>query len=518
MYIELVVGLLYSMYRMFVAYIVSLLLAIALGVSMARNRVLETVLLPVLDILQSIPILGFFPLALIVIIEHLPGGLGVETAVVFLLVTSLVWNMIFGVYSSVKALDPAIDDLVRVYRIGLSTRLFRIYVPASLRSIAANSIISWAGGWFFITSAEVITAAGGQYQVVGIGAEILRVFERGDYIGLLTGLLLMFSGIMATYIFLWNPIVSESTGRRLVSIDIFYTRLLKPLLREIWSLSIEAIEYIEYRARRVLGVSRVSLGPRGRLAIYTLLLVVLVVLASLYRKEILSEALYIVYSIISQSMTVLVNTLLTLSRVVGVVVLGVVVSILLAYTTIGSIERGVVRGAYIVLVGEVLASIPAIMWWPILYGLATGTSIGPYIVSLVVFLQGSMWYTYFNIILFGVSSIKRELLELSEIYGIRGPLFLRKIFVPAMLPAVASGGLSAWGGAWNASIVAEYISLGETTVDLGGVGALMNIYASRGMYRELLATVVILSLVIVVLNKTIWREVFRRVSRRYVVE
>lgn len=138
-----------SLGRMFAAYVISLLLALITGVAMARNKYVETVLLPILDVLQSIPILGFFPAIVLVFVSLLGPAAGSELGSIFLIVTSLVWNMIFGVYSSVKSLDPSIDHLTKVYRLSSIHRFLYVYVPASRSSVAANSIVSWAGGWFF---------------------------------------------------------------------------------------------------------------------------------------------------------------------------------------------------------------------------------------------------------------------------------------------------------------------------------------------------------------------------------
>lgn len=144
--LDLFIALFYSMSRMFSAYILSFTGSLVIGVIMARNKYVEAVLLPILDILQSIPILGFFPIALLLFMRVFPGVVGVELAIIFLLMTSMIWNMIFGVYTSIKSLDPTIYDLIKVYKFSRVTTFFRIYVPASIKAIVANSIISWAGG------------------------------------------------------------------------------------------------------------------------------------------------------------------------------------------------------------------------------------------------------------------------------------------------------------------------------------------------------------------------------------
>ncbi|NAZ13355.1 MAG: ABC transporter permease subunit [Desulfurococcales archaeon] len=522
-YTDLFIALLYSMMRMFIAYMISVILGLIIGVSMARNRYVEAILLPVLDVLQSIPILGFFPVAILILIKMLPGWLGIETAVIFLLITSLLWNIIFGVYSSLKALDPSINDLVKVYRIGFFTRFFRIYSVASARSIAANSVISWAGGWFFLTSAEVLTLGGGEYEVKGIGAELIKSFASGDYNRFVAGLITLILGIMFTYVFIWNPMASESVNRRLVSIDFIYKRFIKPLARSLWNLIAIVLERLELYTRSLFNnflkrhMSRIYVSKKVAIKI-TFIIIVITTIISLNMSLIKFESFTIKPAGTDMSRFLL-NTLLSLSRVSGVVFIGILLSIMLTYISYrSSYKDGGIIFMLIILLGELLASMPAVFWWPILYSIAYSGIAGSYIVSLIVFLQGSMWYSYFNILIFGLSSVRRDLMELADIYKIKGSIFLRKIFIPAMIPSIAAGGLSAWGGAWNSTIVAEYIDLGGRKIDLDGLGALLNIYASENRFTDLMITLLYMILIIILINKLVWREVFKRVSRRFMVD
>jgi NitT/TauT family transport system permease protein len=152
-----------SLARIVASYIISFVVAVFTGVAMAKNKYVEAVMLPLLDVLQSIPILGFLPAALVVFVRVLGPVVGAELSAVFLLFTSLVWNMIFGVYTSVESLESSVDDLARVYRLPLLHRYMYIYLPASRGSLIANSIVSWAGGWFFLTSAEVLSIGKTEY-------------------------------------------------------------------------------------------------------------------------------------------------------------------------------------------------------------------------------------------------------------------------------------------------------------------------------------------------------------------
>lgn len=514
--LDLIVALMYSTIRMFAAYVLSVVIALAIGISMARNRYLEIVFLPILDVLQSVPILGFMPLAVLFVARLIPGPMGIEMAVVFLLITSMVWNIIFGVYSSVKALDPSIDDLVKVYRIGVAERFFTIYSQACVKSIASNSLISWAGGWFFLTSAEVMI---GEAKVFGIGAEIMESFNAGNYMKVALGIVLLLLSIVATYILIWNPMASEAMGVKLVEVDTLYNSVLKPFVKVVWSSLAEVFTWIElriYALRRVLRTS--SQSPHILKVVCGLLTIAIAItlVKSLQPLFISMGRGCAEEPLAGYIQVIALNISITLARVAGIVTLSSLLSIVLAYIAYRAITfRGKALGhRLIVLVGEILASIPAVLWWPMLSSIALGSLFGSFVVSFVVFLQGSVWYSYFSIMIFGLSSIGRELFELATIYRIRGPLFIRTIFIPAMMPSIASGALSAWGGSWNASVVAEYIDLGTKVVNLGGVGALLNVYAYENNYAYLTLTLIILSAVIALINVVFWRGiVFKKVVR-----
>ena len=501
--VELTLSTLLSLGRMFTAYVLSLIIAIVTGVAMARSKRVESILLPVLDILQSIPILGFFPAVLALFVTTLGPVTGGEISSIFLIVTSQVWNMIFGVYSSVKSLDPSIDQLTAVYRLPLIYRLIYIYVPASRSSLAANSIISWAGGWFFLTSAEIISMGRVEYRLKGLGSFIVSAYESGDVEAYTIGLLTLFTIILVSYLVIWNPLTIKYTGiKSLLGFMRIYV-VVEKALSKIWGLIIEKL---------IMAYSAI----RGGISAIQLCFLLSPILLYLYYENLHYEKLILVtsnlYSVITKYGVEFLWALpLTLIRVYSVVLFGIALSILLAYISHTRFKLGVL----IVMLGEVLSSIPAMMWWPILLPVLQGF---PYGVMVFVYLQGSLWYTFFNVLLFGVSSLKESILELSKVYGIRGKYYLLKVFIPSLLPSILAGGLSASGGAWNASIAAEYFKTENFTVDMGGVGSLIYKQTLAGDTLGVLSTSFLMSLVIVGMNKALWARILKRISGYYVVE
>ncbi|MEM3974186.1 MAG: ABC transporter permease subunit [Ignisphaera sp.] len=486
----LVLASLASFGRMLAAYILSLLVAISLGILMARRRTAEAILMPILDVLQSIPILGFFPIAIVIFVSFLPKSIGLELAAIFLITTSLLWNMIFGVYTSVKSLDPNMFHMASVYRLKTFSRIAYIYVPAARAAIAANSIISWAGGWFFLTSAEVISAGSEEYKLLGIGSLIMDLYSKGDMLEFYIATAVLFAIIIASYLLIFNPATNLVIQHHLLPAwhRAFYYiyRFVSIVWEHIMHLG------IKFESKGMAKHNMVIAVP-----LLTLPLLYINVVANLQKSPLF----------ILEFMT---NFLISLARVSLVVVVSFMITIVMAYL---SLVKGL--GPIIAIVGEILASIPAILWWPILSPLAVKAS---WLVSFIVFLQGSLWYEFFNVMLFGVPKIKMEVLELAKVYSIRGFNYFRYILIPSLLPSIASGALSAWGGAWNASIVAEYFESGSTTIDLGGVGSMLSKYTYGGRYDIVLYTVILWALMIVLLNKSVWSQIFKRVEKSFVVE
>lgn len=492
-YVILLLATLASFGRMLVAYIISLLVALSLGIAMARRRYVEEILMPILDVLQSIPILGFFPIVIVIFLSFLPKGIGLELSAVFLLITSLLWNMIFGVYSAIKSLDPEIFQMAGVYRLGTFARLFFIYIPAARGAIAANSIISWAGGWFFLTSAEVIASGSEEYKLLGLGSLIMDLYSKGDALDLYIAVALLCTIIMLSYILIFNPATNIVVqGVKIASITKAYYPLHKAV-STIWS----TLMWLGIKAEsKRSGVAKASIAP--------LFIAVPATIA------LLSASVNLGTEQLSFITTFSWNFLLSLTRVCAVIMLEFFIAILMAYL---SIVKG--QSSVIILAGEILASIPAIIWWPLLSPIITSM---PWLVSLIIFIQGSLWYEFFNVMLFGVPKIRKELLELASIYGIKGLNYFKYIFIPSLLPSIMAGALSAWGGAWNATIVAEYFGLGDNTIDLGGIGALLNKYVNQGDFTHIVWTVILWALLIATINKLIWSRLFKSIEKTYIVE
>jgi NitT/TauT family transport system permease protein len=482
---DLVISSAFSFYRMMIAYIASLIASLLLGVSMARSRLVETVMLPVLDILQSIPILSFFPAVLILFISTLGPGIGGELSAIMLIATSMVWNMIFGVYTSVKSLDPSIDLMSKVYHYPRAIRFFKIYLPASVSGLLSNTIISWAGGWFFLVSSEVISLGSVQYRLRGLGCFIFEAYAKGDDGAAFLGLVTMFAIILLSYVIIWNPLMNEHVIPGLfVGVMKVYSLIEKMFMRA-WRLIESIFIYGSFQTSLITFTIPLFLNVHPSTGLTSIL--------GRYGGLFLE------------------NLPKTFLRVYVALLIDFTLTIPLVY--VYHRDRRAVKT--LILAGEILSSIPAPLWWPILSFLALQA---PLAVMYLIYLMGSLWYVYFNVVIFGLTYLKKEILELSEVYGVKGWLYMKSVFFPSILPSLLAGLLSASGGAWNASIAAEYVTIGLLSIDMGGLGSLLNKLTINGDSVGVLVVSLYMSVLIVIVNQLLWRRLYRKVAGRFVVE
>src|SRR5215471_19381387 len=198
-----------SIYRMFLALAVSFIVAIIVGITAARKPLASKIIIPIVDILQSVPILGFFPAAITFFITLFSGSpIGVELAALFLIFTSMVWNMIFAVYAAVLSLPPELMETTSACRANPLLRFRRLYLPASIPKLIYNSILSWASGWYFLTAAEIISLGSNTFTLPGLGSLLSTSVSAGEYLQSLIAIILLISIIMLTDFFFWRPLES----------------------------------------------------------------------------------------------------------------------------------------------------------------------------------------------------------------------------------------------------------------------------------------------------------------------
>ncbi|MGE0614432.1 MAG: ABC transporter permease subunit [Bacteriovoracia bacterium] len=549
---ELPGALLLSFLRMLASYGLCLILAFATGLLAATNRTAERVIIPLLDILQSVPVVGFFPAVIAVFIGFTQGHrLGVELAAIFLILTSQAWNIAFAVYESVKSIPQDNLDAVRSFGVSGPHRFWLLYAPACVPRLIYNSILSWSNGWFFLVACEIIAVGSLKYHLPGIGS-FLAMAAENDQVGLILWGLAALTALILTLDFLvWRPLsywadrfkqdysasgadtgLSRSTAftRKLVSQVRPLKQPLKKLLRALffpltWIVS-QIVAPLLWDLPRAVG--RIALADLSRrfpapataselpatagrrklareIAFWGLL-----VLAGFWAGMSIVQWLQppypplifdIPYAILASTGRLLIAVALSMLWVLPVVLF--------------TWNRPRLR-QWLTTISQVGASLPAIALFPLIVLFAVRKlGGGMEVASIILLLSGMQWYILFNG-LSGAAIIPGDIADAARSLGLTRWQTWRRLVLPAIRPALVTGTITAWGGGWNALVVSEYLTFKNEVLQVKGLGALLN-YSVYQLGDARSITICIGAMVgwIILINTFFWQPVYRRAIERF---
>jgi NitT/TauT family transport system permease protein len=522
-----------SFLRMTAAYAGSFVFAVVFGYLAATSPRRERFMIPLLDILQSVPVLGFFPAAVYFFVR-VSGGTrpGVEAAAVFLIFTSQAWNMAFGVYEAITTIPADAKEVVASFGCGRWKTFLRLLFPSAVPKLIYNSILSWAGGWYFLIACEIIAIGPVRYRLPGLGSYLIRVTEEGNLPGAFLGLGLLTAIVVAMDLLLWRPLsvwgqkfryeftaeVAEPerglprvfAGGAAVAQAVRRTtrplrhwlhvrrRLLARRLRR-WGAGLARAPFLP----RALGTARgVLFWVAAAAGLYgggRALLILLHSLAPPWPAEAGQIPLYLVFSML---------------RLLAAYALSLAWTVPLALWVSESPKLARV----VTPLAEIGASLPATALFPLIVVLVIDTTGGMNLASILLVITGMQWYLLFNLIA-GVRNIPGELKEAARGFGLSRWMTWRKLVLPALLPSLITGSITAWGGGWNALIVSEYLVYKERVYSVRGIGSLLDRATYLTGDRQLiLLTLVSMTATIVLLNRLVWRRAYALASDRYKIE
>ena len=510
-----------SLLRMFIALGLSTVFTLVYGTAAARLRRAEKVLVPILDILQSIPILVFLPLALTFFIRIFPNSLlGLELASIFVIFTSQAWNMTFSFYHSLISQPTELDEAARMYRLTKWQRFWKLDVPSSMIGLVWNMMMSMGGGWFFLTASEAVTVfvrgKGISESLPGIGSYMAAAIANGSYSEVAIAIVVMVILVVGTNFFVFRPLVawadkfrlenSESADRSKSLVLNFLRRSSIPRLAGQLSRPVgRALD----RVTRPFGLAEYPLrsDPRrrrvGDVVFWSVILG-------------LSGAVVIIG-------VIYLDTHLGFDRFPSLVGFGLAtfarVVVLLVAATLIWVPIGVKIGMspklarYAQPVVQVLASFPAILLFPFATLIFINLGIPLDYGAIVLMMLGAQWYILFNVIA-GASAIPNDLRELMVSMRLTRRQRWRQVILPAIFPAYVTGGITAAGGAWNASIVAELVTWHHHTLHAYGLGNYIATASVQGKFTSLIAGGVVMSAFVVLVNRLFWRRLYRVAEER----
>lgn len=502
---------LYTTLRMFAAIFTSLIFTFIVATLAAKSKKAEMVIVPALDVLQSVPILGFLTFTATIFMGFFPGQqFGVELAAIFVIFTSQAWNMTFSFYQSLKTVPQDLKDVCEQFSLNSWQRFWQLEVPFSMPSLVWNTMISMSGGWFFVVASEAIVVENTKIVLPGIGSWLDLAIKNKNIAAVGWAVLAMAIVIFLYNQFIFRPIIAWSDKFKMEKAAIeppvswFYNLIKKSDILK-WVLQPVSILnniIIHIRLPNLLKHKNIIPTPSWVHPTFDILWLVVVCFSLIGSVLFLTTYLYASVSIATIINIFFLGTL-TAIRVLVLIILATLVWVPLGIW-IGLKPK---LTAYIQPLGQFLAAFPANILFPIFVIVIVKYDLNPDIWLSPLMILGTQWYIFFNVIA-GVSVFSNDLKEICTMYNIKKWLWWRKIILPAIFPYYITGALTASGGAWNASIVAEVIQWGSTRLQADGLGAFIATATQKGNTHEVVLGIGVMCIFVIAFNRLVWRRLY----------
>jgi NitT/TauT family transport system permease protein len=510
-----------SLLRMAAAYVLSLSFTLVYGYFAAYHQRARQILLPLLDVLQSVPILSFLPVVLLSLSVILSEGVAAELASIVLIFTSQAWNLTFSWYQSLTTIPEELREASDTFLFNWWIRLKTLELPFATPGLVWNSMMSWAGGWFFLMAAEIFTVGERDFRLPGLGSYLGEAANQGNLPAILWGVSTLIAVIVLLDQLVWRPLVawSERFTLEMVERDYpvtswFYNALRSSLLIEKLSNFSAALgERLDaWMLQRWPFTARARISEeKGGLNLPLLMIGIVFIAgvgfsafnaARLLMQVSPTQWIQIVLGLVATTLRVLISLVIALAWTIPVGV------------AIGMNPR---LSSWLQPLVQTAASIPATALFPIFVLMLLSLPGGLNSAAILLMLMGTQWYLLFNVIA-GASTIPQDLRYTTALLRLSRWERWRTLILPALFPYVITGAITASGGAWNASIVAEYIEFGGRTLRTKGIGDLIAFATARGEYSLLLASTVAMIVIVVFINRLFWRRLYQLAEERYRME
>ncbi len=505
--------------RMAIALSFSLLFTFTIATLAAKSRRAERVILPFIDIMQSVPILGFLSITILAFIYLFPGSqLGPECAAIFAIFTSQVWNMALSFYQSLRTVPKDLQEAAAMLHLSPWQRFWRLEVPFATPPLIWNTMMSLSAGWFFVVASEAISVNNQNITLPGIGSYIYKATLESNYLAIGYALMTMFVIILIYDQLVFRPLITWSEKFKLESNPETYS--------ETWFLNLlqraQLIHYIIKVLRNIRDLITVpifpkrpklqKLSPKLRQAI------------SLTAVTCWNSVLFIaiVGSVIG--LCHFIYTEVRFSEVTQVFGYGLItavkIAVLVVLCSIFWVPIAVWIGlrpkvaTYIQPIAQILAAFPANLVYPVLYMVILKYNLNINVWTAPLLILGTQWYILFNVVA-GASSLPQELHLVAQNYGLKGWLWWRKLILPGIFPYYVTGAMTTVGGCWNASIVAEVVTWGPETLHSVGIGSYIAQYTSTGDFPRIALGIAVMTLYVVIINRFVWQKLYDFAEERF---
>ncbi|MFJ4353507.1 ABC transporter permease [Pseudomonas sp. NPDC089428] len=497
--------------RMFIALGFSLLFAFVFAALAAKYRAAEKAMIPLLDVLQSVPILGFQAIAIAPFIALFPGNLlGVECAAIFAIFTSQAWNMALSLYQSFRTVPPELNEAARIFRLSAWQRFWRLELPFAMPGLLWNMMMSMSGGWFFLVAAEAISVAGQDIKLPGIGSYIAVAIDQRNLAAIAWAIGAMLTGILLYDQLFFRPLLAWADRFRFEDTQGDTAQrswVLDVARRSRWLSAFSG--WLAMGLQNAMGWF--AGGRDGTVARRQWLRLpawwprawdLILVLACAF--AFLRLGLFVHQDVgWGEALHVLGLGLITLCRVMLLIGLASLVWVPLSIW-IGLRPR---YSQKVQALAQFLAAFPVNLLFPLVVLLLVHFELSPNIWLSPLMVFGTQWYILFNVVA-GAASIPYELRLAAENLGLRGWLKWKRVYLPAVFPSFVTGAITASGGSWNASIVAEYVSWGDTSLVADGLGSYIKQMTDAGDFHRIALGIGVMCIYVMLLNRFFWRRLY----------
>ena len=508
-----------TLVRMLAAYGLSLVFSLVYAYVAYRSTTWSKVLIPLLDILQSIPVLSFLPAVVLALVSLFPGQrLGIEIASILLIFTGMTWNMTFSFYQSLNSIPQELIEASQVYRLSAWQRFWTLELPSGVVGLVWNSVMSVAGGWFFLMQTESFTLSNRNFTLPGLGSFLKAAADKGDNLAILCGIIVLVGIISVIDYFIWRPMIAWAEKfkhetveasqvpesrvldflRRSPTMRIIGDRLFMPISETFnrgFSSKPETSSLIKHKKSKWMNwLNWILVGAFG-----------FIVLGGTLEAVILLSKMPL-----DNWKQVMIGAIFTAIRVFIVLIISLLITVPIGVT----IGRDPKLAQFLQPIVQIAASVPATALFPVLLlGLANiggGLDVG----AVILMTLGSMWYILFNVIA-GAQAIPSELFEAARVYKLSRLQRWKTLILPGIFPYLVTGIITAVGGAWNASIAGEYIKFQGKVLTATGLGSTITQASDVGDFPLLLASTIVMSLLVVTTNRLVWRPLYRLAQVKY---
>ncbi|CAM3819328.1 ABC transporter permease subunit [Bordetella sputigena] len=497
--------------RMFMALGASLVFSFVFAAVASKSRTAEKILVPMVDILQSIPILGFLSITVTGFIALFPGSLlGVECAAIFAIFTSQAWNMALSLYQSMRTVPSELNEAARVFRLSAWQRFWRLELPYATPALLWNMMLSMSGGWFFVVASEAITVSNQDIKLPGIGSYIAVAIDAQDVHAIVYAIVAMAIGILLYDQLFFRPLLAwadkfrfEDTQGNTAQQSWVLDWLRRGRLTRACS------DALATQAQRVLGWFRRGYdGTSVRARVRT---------RSAYVERAVDAVLTALALIAVWRLVVFVHAEVGWTEVLRVFGLGLItllrVLVLISLASLIWVPLGIMIGLRPVwsqrvqALAQLLAAFPSNLLFPLAVIVIVAFRLNPEIWLSPLIIFGTQWYILFNVVA-GATTIPSELRYAADNLGLKGWLKWRRFYLPAVFPSFVTGAITASGGSWNASIVAEVVTWGKTTLTATGLGGYIADMTSRGDFPRIALGIGVMCVFVMGLNRLLWRRLY----------